>query len=139
MQNNDADVRWVIGGAVAILIAGMVIVTFVATFAPGDNAATIASIGTMVTMGVAGVFGMREAQKRVEGKIDQNTAITAVAATEARDAALVAADSAVEIKHQLNGGLDQRMKACAEQAIIDAMPMIRQTMVEVLDTYTRPR
>jgi hypothetical protein len=124
-QNND--IRWIVAGAVAILTAGMLIVTFIST-RPGDTTATITAVVSMVTLGVGGVFGLsklNEAQgKRVEGvseKIAENTSITA------------------EIQHQLNGGLDARMKACAEQAIAEAMPMFRQTMTELLDEYTRPR
>lgn len=122
------DIRWIVAGAAAILIAGMAMVSFLSTRSAGDHTATIAAIVSMVTLGVGGVFGLaslsKAQDKRVDGvseQIEANTAITE------------------GIQHQLNGGLDLRMRACAEQAIIDAMPMIRQTMVEVLDDYTRPR
>jgi predicted RNase H-related nuclease YkuK (DUF458 family) len=123
----NTDIRWIVAGAAAILTAGMLIVTFIST-RPGDTTATITAVVSMVTLGVGGVFGLsklNETQsKRVEGvseKIAENTQLTQ------------------EIGHQLNGGLDARMKACAEQAILDAMPAFRRTMTELLDEYTRPR
>lgn len=121
------DIRWIVGGAVAILIAGMTLIGVLSLGSSRDQTATIASIGTLVTMGVAGVFGLYKLNEGVQKGLKENTEITeAVAKTQGR------------METRLNGDLDRRIAEASRQAVVDAMPSIKQAMVEVLDAWTRP-
>lgn len=124
-EKNNPDIRWIIGGAVSLIIAGMAVVTVLSLASDKDQTATIASIGTMITMGVAGIFGLYKINEGVQKKIDENTQLTERVAVGQH-----------QVIRRLNGELDQRVAEASRQAVVDAMPSIKRAIVEALEDFS---
>jgi predicted ThiF/HesA family dinucleotide-utilizing enzyme len=124
-KNNDLGV--IVGGVVALLIVGMLTIAVVSTTAP-DSTAALASIGGLMTMGAAGIFGLAKMRSEVV-RTAEAVATTLVASNEVQ-AEKMQENTALtrRVSHQLNGGLDERMKRIAKEA-----------MTEVMEEWTRPR
>lgn len=91
-DRNSGDLRWVVFGATAIIIAGMVMIAWMTMAVDRDTSAAVAALGGMVTMGAAGILGLRKMAEKTDA-----------------------------IGVQLNGDLDKRIKNAAKEAAREAL------------------
>jgi hypothetical protein len=125
--NESSNLRVIVIGAVALILLGMGLITVVSIFVT-DSSATVAALGGMVTMGAAGLFGLRELNKGVQDKIDASAQVTT-------EAVAGVAHQATKIGYQLNGDLDRRIRVIVEEVV----PItVKQAVHEALVEWTSP-
>jgi predicted ThiF/HesA family dinucleotide-utilizing enzyme len=124
-KNNDLSV--IVGGVVALLIGGMIAIAVISAMS-ADATAAIASIGGLMTMGAAGIFGL--AKMRSDVVRTAETLAVKVEETTIQQAAQIAENTALtrRVDNRLNGDLDARMKRIATEA-----------MEDVLERWTQPK
>lgn len=105
-QHQTTDLRVIVWGAVVLIIAGMLLITGISIYVQ-DNAAPVAAVASMVTMGAAGIFGLWKLNENMQAKVEAGTQRTEKAV----------ADESQKITHRLNGELDQRIKEAVWAAL----------------------
>lgn len=125
-MNKPSEIRWIVGGAVAILVAGMVAVTAASTLS-ADATASIAALGGMISLGLTGLFGLHKLNESQQKAMAENTKETkkVVSGVEA-------------LGHRLNGELDARIRDSVAIGIaqfragllLDVREAVKETLAE---------
>lgn len=125
---HTSEVGWIVGGAVAILIAGMICVTLATALSP-DAEATIAALGGMIATGLAGLFGLHKVnESQQKAMAEQTEGIERI-----KDEVAAGAEA---VAHRLNGELDARIQQAVAMGIAQFragfLLEVREVMQEVL-------
>lgn len=125
------DIGWIVGGAVAIIIAGIAAMTILSVSLP-DATAPVGAITTLITAAIAGLFGLREMNK-----MQQQRDKAALQETKEQ-----VAEVTQTLNTRLNGELDRRMQQAVAVGIAQFRAQflmeVKQVMAEVLDEWTAP-
>jgi hypothetical protein len=130
-SGTNNDTHWIIGGAVAIIIVGMSLITL-ASIAATDAAPIIAAISTTVTLGLGGLFALHKAQETVqksEKAVVENTKVT----EEIRDVGIENSQKLTQITHQLNGERDSVANGIAQfraAFLLEVREIMRESLTE---------